>query len=183
MDVKSAEAVTNRTLRVAAIQMVAEPGESASNRARAEPLVERAASDGAALVVLPEMFAPGYLPSRGVWDLAEPLDRGPTVAWLQRVAGRFGIHVAGGLVETDGRHFFDTFVVCTPAGEIAGRACKANAESYVFLRGRGTHIVDTSLGRLGIAICADNQFVHMPSFFHAHAVDLVLMPHAWPIPR
>jgi N-carbamoylputrescine amidase len=43
--------------------------------------------------------------------------------------------------------------------------------------------VDTSLGRLGIAICADNQFVQMPSFFHAHAVDLVLMPHAWPIPR
>ena len=183
MDVKSAESVTNRTLRVAAIQMVAEPGESASNRARAEPLVERAASDGAALVALPEMFAPGYLTSRGVWDLAEPLGRGPTVAWLQRIARRFGIHVAGGLVETDGRHFFDTFVVCTPAGEIAGRACKANAKSYVFLRGRGTHIVDTSLGRLGIAICADNQFVHMPSFFHAHEVDLVLMPHAWPIPR
>ena len=53
----------------------------------------------------------------------------------------------------------------------------------MFLRGRGAHIVDTSLGRLGIAICADNQFVHMPSFFHAHAVDVVLMPHAWPIPR
>ena len=127
MAVKSAESATNRTLRVAAIQMVAEPRESASNRARAEPLVERAASDGAALVVLPEVFAPGYVPSRGVWDLAEPLGRGPTVAWLQRIARRFGIHVAGGLVETDGRHFFDTFVVCTPAGEIAGRACKANA--------------------------------------------------------
>jgi N-carbamoylputrescine amidase len=51
------------------------------------------------------------------------------------------------------------------------------------LRARGTHIVDTSLGRLGIAICADNQFLQMLSFFHAHAVDLVLMPHAWPIPR
>src|SRR6185503_16511223 len=175
MDLESAESVTNRTLRVAAVQMVANPGEPESNRARAEPLVEQAASDGAVLVALPEMFAPGYLASRKVWKLAEPLGCGPTVAWLQRIARRFGIHIAGGLVETDGRHFFDTFVVCTPAGEIAGRAYKANAESYVFLRGRGAHIVDTSLGRLGIAICADNQFVPMPSFFHAHAVDLVLM--------
>ena len=173
----------HRTLRVAAIQMIAAPGESESNRTRAEKLVEQAARDGATLVALPEMFAPGYLASRGVWDLAEPLGRGPTVAWLQRTARRLGIHVAGGLVETDGRDFFDSFVVCTPAGDIAGRAVKANAESYVFLRGRGAHIVDTSLGRLGIAICADNQFVHMPSFFHAHAVDVVLMPHAWPIPR
>jgi predicted amidohydrolase len=118
-----------RTLRVAAIQMVAEPGAAESNRARAEKLVERAAGEGAALVALPEMFAPGYLASRGVWDLAEPLGRGPTVAWLQRTARRFGIHVAGGLVETDGRDFFDTVVVCTPTGEIAGRAFKANAES------------------------------------------------------
>lgn len=35
-----------RTLRVAAIQMIATPGESESNRARAETLVERAASEG-----------------------------------------------------------------------------------------------------------------------------------------
>ncbi len=60
------------------------------------------------------MFAPGYLASREVWDLAEPLDRGPTVAWLHRTARRFGIYVVTGLVETDGRDFFDTFVVCTP---------------------------------------------------------------------
>jgi predicted amidohydrolase len=98
---------------------------------------------------------------------------------LRRTARRFGIYVAGGLVETDGPDFFDTFVVCTPAGEIAGRACKANAESHVFLRGRGADIVDTSLGRLGIAIRADNQFVDMPSFFHTHGMDLVLMPHGW----
>jgi hypothetical protein len=109
-----------RTLRIAAIQMIAAPGEPESRRARAETLVERAASEGAALVALREMFAPGYLASREVWDLAEPLDRGPTVAWLQRTARRFGIHVAGGLVETDGRDFFDTFVVCTPAGENRG---------------------------------------------------------------
>ncbi len=103
-----------RTLRVAAIQMIATPGESESNRARAETLVERAASEGAALVALPEMFAPGYLAAREAWDLAEPLGRGPRVAWLQRTARRFGIYVVAGLVETDGRVFFDTFVVCTP---------------------------------------------------------------------
>ena len=103
-----------RTLRIAAIQMIAAPGEPESRRARAETLVERAASEGAALVALREMFAPGYLASREVWDLAEPLDRGPTVAWLQRTARRFGIHVASGLVETNGRDFFDTFVVCMP---------------------------------------------------------------------
>jgi hypothetical protein len=73
------------------------------------------------------------------------------------------------------------FVVGTPASEIAGRPFKANAESYVFLRGRRRlhrgHIAEP----LGIAICADNGFVQY--FFHADALGLVLMPHAWPIPR
>jgi N-carbamoylputrescine amidase len=172
-----------RSLRVAAIQMIAEPGRPSANRRRAEALVERAAMDGAKLAVLPELFAPGYRADRAVWSVAEPEGRGPTVTWLRSTAKRLGVHLGGGLVETDGKDFFNTFVVATPSGDIAGRARKDNAESYVFARGRGAHIVETELGRLGIAICADNQFARMPAFYHEQDVDLVLMPHAWPIPR
>jgi N-carbamoylputrescine amidase len=180
---QSNERTAGRTLRVAAVQMIAEPDHPDANRRRAEALVERAARGGAQLVVLPELFAPGYRVDRAIWRMAEPERRGPTVAWLRRTAQRLGIHLGGGLVETDGRDFFNTFIVATPAGSVAGRARKGNAEPYVFARGRGAHIVDTALGRLGIAICADNQFASMPAFFHEHNADLVLMPHAWPVPR
>jgi N-carbamoylputrescine amidase len=43
-------------------------------------------------------------------------------------------------------------------------------------------VVDTPVGRIGIGICADNQFAaHLRSLRDA-GVDLVLMPHAWPTP-
>jgi N-carbamoylputrescine amidase len=38
------------------------------------------------------------------------------------------------------------------------------------------------MGRLGIGICADNQFIAHLRLMHELDVDLVLMPHAWPTP-
>ena len=50
------------------------------------------------------------------------------------------------------------FVLAGPDGEIAGRGYKTNAEANVFRRGRSVHVIDTAIGRIGIGICADNQF-------------------------
>jgi predicted amidohydrolase len=77
------------TMRVAAVQARSRPGQRAANLEHAAGLTERAAAQGARLVVLPELFSCGYVPSRGVWDMAEPRG-GPTERWLTATGRRRG---------------------------------------------------------------------------------------------
>jgi N-carbamoylputrescine amidase len=168
-------------LEIAAVQVQSQPGEIDANFKHATPLVEQAAAQGATLVVLPELFSCGYVPNRTVWDSAEPAD-GPSARWFAGIARRLGIYVGGGMVETDGKDFFNAFILAGPDGRIAGRAYKANAEANVFKRDRNEHVIDTEIGRIGIGICADNQFANQLHQMHDRRVDLVLMPHAWPTP-
>jgi N-carbamoylputrescine amidase len=170
-----------RTVVVGAVQVESQPGETVANLQHATPFVEHAATQGAELVVLPELFSSGYVPNRAVWDAAEPAG-GATARWLAGVAGRLGIYLGAGSVETDGSDFYNVFILAGPHGEIAGRAYKANAEADVFRRGRREHVIETDLGRIGIGICADNQFAAHLRLMREEQVDLVLMPHAWPTP-
>lgn len=91
-----------------------------------------------------------------------------------------GIWLGAGLVETDGRDFFNVFILCGPDGNIAGTARKDNAEAFCFKRGLGIHVIETTIGRIGVGICADNHFASLIALLQAEAVDLILMPHAWP---
>lgn len=171
-------------LTVAAVQARSLPGQVSVNLEHATPMVESAAAQGARLIVLPELFGCGYLPSRAVWDAAEPGlgDAGATGRWLAATAGRLGAYVGAGAAESDGRDFWNVFILAGPDGRIAGRAYKVSAEANVFRRGRSAHVIDTGLGRIGIGICADNQYTAQLRLMHEMHADLVLMPHAWPTP-
>jgi N-carbamoylputrescine amidase len=169
------------TIRLAAIQASALSGQIAANLKHAEGLMEQVAGQGATVVVLPELFSCGYVPNRDVWDLAEARG-GRTDRWLAATARRLGIYLGAGAAETDGTDFFNVFTLAAPDGQIAGRACKANAEASVFRRGRSAHVIDTRVGRIGVGICADNQFAVMLRLMHEQQADLILMPHAWPTP-
>lgn len=173
----------NEGLRItlAAVQARSQPGQVAANLEHAEPLVEQAAAQGARLVVLPELFSCGYVPNRAVWGYAEPCD-GPTSRWLAATAGRLGIYLGAGSAETDGTDFFNVFILAGPDGRVAGRAYKTNAEASVFRRGRRDHLIATPAGRIGIGICADNQFAVQLRLMGEQRADLILMPHAWPTP-
>lgn len=170
-----------RVVRVAAVQIESKHGLIEANHKHATPFIEQAAQAGAQLIVLPELFASGYLPNEALWDAAEPPD-GKTVTWLKKTSKRLGVYLGAGLVETDGRDFFNIFVLTTPGGEVAGCGRKVNAESYCFKRGPGEHIIHTAIGKIGVGICADNQIGSLPKLMHEQSVDLMLMPHGWPTP-
>jgi len=168
-------------IRLAAVQVLSRPGAVEENLAHAAPLVERAAGRGAALVVLPELFSCGYLANRAAWDAAEPRD-GRTARWLTDTSRRLGIYLGAGGVESDGTDIFNAFLLAGPDGRIAGRAYKANAEAGVFRRGRQEHMIRTPAARIGVGICADNQFSAQLWLMHEQRAELILMPHAWPTP-
>ena len=89
-------------MRVAAVQARSLPGQVEANLEHAARLTEQAAGQGARLVVLPELFSCGYLPSRAVWDAAEARG-GPTERWLAATAGRPGIYLGAGTAQADGQ--------------------------------------------------------------------------------
>ena len=170
-----------RTIRVAAVQIESKHGCIEANLNHAISFIEQAALAGAQLVVLPELFPSGYIPNENLWNVAETTD-GPTVTWLRQTSKRLRIYLGAGFVVTDGRDFFNMFVLTGPHGQIAGSVTKAEAESYIFKRRLGMHVIYTALGKIGVGICAENHFASFLEHMREESVDLVLMPHGWPTP-
>lgn len=171
-----------KKLRVAAIQLVSKLGNVEENIRHAMPFIEDAAKQGAKLVVLPEMYVSGYAMIEKAWDYAEPAD-GPIERWLTDTSKRLGIYLGAGLVVAEGEDFYNTFIIASPEGRVAGRVKKTQTEYMLFKAGElSSHIIDTPIGRIGVGICADNHKTFMPKLMQEQKVDILLMPHAWPIP-
>ena len=170
-----------REIIIAAIQMESIHGEIKKNQARATILIEQAARDGAELIILPELFSCGYIPNSNIWKYGEA-NNSNTVKWLQETSRRLGIYLGAGLIEILENDYINTFVITNPKGDIEGRAQKNNAESYCFKRGKGEHIIHSSLGKIGVGICADNHYSSFIKQIQEDNIDLLLMPHATPSP-
>jgi N-carbamoylputrescine amidase len=66
---------------------------------------------------------------------------------------RLRVWIGTSFLETDGRDFFNTFVLVDDAGVVAARVRKhtpAAVEAYFFKGSRDPHLVDTRLGCIGI---------------------------------
>ncbi len=170
-----------KKLVVAAIQPKLEYGNIQKNHSHTYPLIEEAAKQGALLIVLPELFSTSYFVSKEIWDFAENLND-PTVTWLKATSQKLGIYLGAGFVETDGKNIFNSFVMTDPKGSIIGRIRKNSAEAYVFKRGKGVHIIKSEIGKIGVGICADNQSFAFLKQMNKESVDIMLMPHASPLP-
>lgn len=174
-----------RRLRVAAVQMVSENGALDANLARATRMVEEAASRGARLIALPELFSGGYWVCHRAWETAEPRD-GPTEDWLRRTARRLGIFLGGSYLHAEGEDFFNVFALATPNGEIAGRVPKQRpgfVEAFIFRGKTSNHLIETELGRLGVGICYDNAFRFLAEAVIAADADLLVMSFSAPTPQ
>src|SRR5262245_16030852 len=87
----------SRTIKVATIQMDANPAPVDERLARAEKIVTEAQRSGAQLIILPELFNIGYRYSDENFSWAEPMD-GTTGLWMKEIAARLKIHLAGTLL-------------------------------------------------------------------------------------
>jgi len=175
---------TQRTLRVAAVQMESKNGLIDDNLKHATKFVDQAAEKGAKLIVLPEFMPTGYLFTSAIWNAAEPRE-GPTVRWLREQSKRLGVWLGTSFLEAEGKDFFNTFLMTNPNGEEAGRVRKqtpALFEAYFFKGDAGRHVIDTQFGQIGVGICYENQLAYIPQMMHRESVDLLLMPHSAPTP-
>jgi N-carbamoylputrescine amidase len=173
-----------RRVRLAAVQMDSRHGDIAANLQRATDLCEQAAAQGAQLALMPELMPGGHQLTSHIWDTGEARD-GQTATWLGETAARLGMYLGTGFLEVDGEDFFNTFALAGPDGRILGYVRKqspALSETYFFAGSASRHVIDTELGKIGVGICNDNHQAYLTRLMFAESADLLLMPHAWPLP-
>jgi N-carbamoylputrescine amidase len=175
-------------VKIAAVQMEPVVGKKDENVRRTLELVEKAAAQGARLIVLPELCNSGYVfeSREEAFALAEEVPQGPTCkAWMD-VARRHGLHLVAGISERDGQALYNAAVLIGPSGYV-GTFRKVHlwaAENLFFEPGnRGFPVFKTPLGRIGVFICYDGWFPESYRLCALQGADIVCIPTNWvPIP-
>jgi predicted amidohydrolase len=140
--------------------------------------IERAAHDRD-LLVLPEGTFPAYVLGDDTVD--ERLVTGAT-AELMRIARTTGCAiVAGAAVRRDGT-LYNSAIVIDRDGSVAGSADKLflwHFDRQWFAPGAAIAPVQTSLGKLGVLICADGRMPGIARTLVDRGAQLLVMPTAW----
>ncbi len=176
------------TVKVACIQMEPMVGEKDDNIRHTIKLIEEAASNGAGLVVLPELCNSGYVfnTREEAFDLSEEVPNGLTSEAWCKVAGKHNLHIVAGINERDGEALYNSSVVIGPQGYI-GTFRKVhlwNAENLFFEPGNlGFPVFKTLIGRIGTFICYDGWFPESYRLCALQGADIICIPTNWvPIP-
>lgn len=173
------------TTRVAVCQLRIDIDDPEANRRAVVTAVDRAAADGAQLVVLPELVTSGYVFA----DLAEARAKaeavdGPTVSLLRDLSRRHGIVLVAGFCErSDGERPWNSLVVLD-GGELLTVYRKTHlwgTEKDVFDAGdERAPVVATSVGSVAAMICYDLEFPEMVRDVALRGAQIVVAPSNWP---
>ena len=177
-------------VRVRLLQVESNDSESVEMR------IERVLADMAAhaaatdFLVLPELWHVGAFNLNGARDFAQPHD-GPLITALSAIAASTAtwIHAGSVAVRAADGSTTNTALVFNPLGELAGEYKKqhlfgfADGERTVMTAGEEYVVIDTPLGKTGLATCYDLRF---PELFRAltdRSAQTFLICAGWPTPR
>ncbi len=180
-------------IRCAALQLVSGPS-LAGNLARVEALAQKAAGADVKLLVLPENFAL-FGNKSGIAELARrEADTGELQSRLSAMARDLKLTLIGGTIPVasdDGRSWASCFSF-GPDGESLGcyrkihlfdasvdDATGSYRESDDYRPGEDVCVLDTALGRVGVAICYDLRFPALFQQMLSVGVDIIVVPSAF----
>jgi omega-amidase len=184
------------SVHVALCQMSVDP-DKGTNIARASHAIRDAASRGAQLIVLPEMwncpYANDSFPIYAEENVAEPgVGGSPSIQALAHLASDLQVTIVGGSIpERHGDALYNTCVVLGPTGNVLAQHRKTHLfdidipgkitfrESDTLTRGPTGTIVDTPVGRLGIGICYDIRFPELAMIYAREGAQILIYPGAF----
>ena len=131
--------------------------------------VREAASQGAQIILLPELFENWYFCQEKSYEnyhLATTLEENPAVRELRRIAHDFRVVLPVSYYERVGNTTFNTVAVIDADGSILGQYRKTHIpddhfyqEKFYFTPGDlGFHPISTSLCKLGVQVCWDQWY-------------------------
>ncbi len=150
-------------------------------------MIEKAAKNGAELIVLPEIFYHPY-ELENILELTEEADDSETLDYLKDCARRLKIHLcAGSMAIRDGNEIFNRSYLISPEGKILLKHDKCHLfdvnfkelkvkESSFFSPGNALNVVETELGKIGILICYDIRFPEAARMLALAGAEILLVP-------
>jgi len=175
-------------MRVAALQM-SMATDVASNIATAERLVRAAASQGAQVVLIPELFEGHYFCKDQRADelkQARPVEGHPTVAHFGGIARELGVVLPISIFERANNAYFNTVVMVDADGQTLGIYRKSHipdgpgySEKFYFSPGdTGFRVWPTRYGVVGVGICWDQWFPEAARSMALLGADVIMYPTA-----
>lgn len=172
--------------KLALAQMPVMGGRRAENLDGACEFIAGAAQAGAAAVLLPEALDCGWCHESARTE-AGGIPDGDSCLRLREAARTHSIHVCAGLIERADDTLYNAAALISPDGEVLLHHRKLNELSlahHLYAQGDRLAVAHTSLGVIGLMICAD-------AFFRGQIVSrtlglmgaqIILSPCAWAVP-
>lgn len=180
---------------IAAVVQMTSGAEMAANLDQAGALIDAAVAAGARLVALPENFPLLGRREQDKLAVAETDGSGPIQDFLADAARRHGIHLVGGTLPLRGDDPQRVRAACLlygPQGQRLARYDKMHLfdvavgdgseryrESASSEPGSEPVVVQTTLGRLGLAVCYDLRFPELFRVLQAQGAELLVAPSAF----
>ncbi len=183
-----------RIVRLAMVQMTCS-GNQSENTAKAMDRVRQAASQGANIVCLQELFNAPYpcqSEEHARFEWAESIP-GPTSQAMSQVASELGVVVTGSIFERRAHGLYhNTAVVFDTDGSQVGFYRKMHIpddplyyEKFYFTPGdTGFTVAKTKFGVLGVGVCWDQWYPEAARLFSLKGAEILLYPTAigWSVP-
>lgn len=177
-----------RNIKIAALQFSC-CSQVQENIDKAETMVREAASNGANLILLPELFERPYFCQEkryDYYDYALPLTENPAVRRFQAVAGELGVVIPVSFYERDVQRLFNSIAMIDADGSILGVYRKTHIpddhfyqEKFYFTPGdTGFKVFETRFGTVGVGICWDQWFPETARCMAVQGAEILLYPTA-----
>ncbi|MFQ5503551.1 MAG: nitrilase-related carbon-nitrogen hydrolase [Planctomycetota bacterium] len=172
-------------VRTAAVHWDIRRGEVQSNLDTAVELLESAASDDTKLAVLPEMWGSSFM-GDDADSVTEEVARAEKT--IQTLSGDHQMVVTGTNYEFSKHGKLFNRATLYDNGKLIGEYRKIHlfspmGEDRYFDHGSEALIVETSVGRVGVAICYDLRFPELTRYLFLSEAQILLLPSQWPEPR
>lgn len=168
-----------RIARLATIHFVPRDAKSVDDRRNAFiPLIDRAATEKADLVVLPEVVT--YGSGTTYAEVAESIP-GPSTQFFGELAQKHGMYLVPGLVERDGPLIYNVAVLIGPDGNMIGKyrkVCLPRGEIEAGITpGHDYPVFETRFGKVGMMVCYDGFFPEVARELSNRGAEVI----AWPV--
>lgn len=177
-----------RKVKYAGIQMQCTKSVE-ENIAKADKMVRKAASEGAKIILLPELFERQYFCQERNYDYylyARSLEEDEAVNHFKKVAAELEVVLPISFYEKDVNVFYNTTAVIDADGSVIGIYRKTHIpddhyyqEKFYFTPGdTGFKVWDTRYGKIGIGICWDQWFPETARGMAVQGAEILFYPTA-----
>ena len=161
----------------------------AANIAKAKKMVREAASQGAGVVLLPELFETPYFcqdQSADHFALAQPFEGNPLIADFSALAKELAVVLPLSFFERANTVYYNALAIIDADGTVLGRYRKSHIpdgpgyqEKFYFRPGdTGFRVWATQAGKLGCAVCWDQWFPEAARVLALQGADALFYPTA-----